>query len=111
MLYYIHKTLYYGLKYSKSENREPTVYTDSDFTGSTLLDGRKSTSGYIIYLAGAPIIWSLKRQTATATSTIEAEYIGQFNAIKHMVHMGHFLIELSIPYSLSMTLYADNQAA
>ena len=103
--------LYYGLKYSKSGNRKPIIYIDSDFTGSTLLDGRKLMSGYIIYLAGAPIIWSLKRQTATATSTIEAEYIGQFNAIKHMVYMGHFLTELSIPYSLLMTLYTDNQAA
>ena len=71
----------------------------------------KSTSGYIGYLAGAPIIWSLKRQTATATSSTEAEYIGQFNAIKHMVHISHFLTELSIPYSTLMTLFADNQGA
>ena len=71
----------------------------------------KSTSGYIGYLAGAPIIWSLKRQTATVTSSTEAEYIGQFNAIKHMVHISHFLTELSIPYSTLMTLFADNQGA
>ena len=28
-----------------------------------------------------------------------------------MIHVGHFLTELSIPYSLPMKLYADNQAA
>ena len=71
----------------------------------------KSTSGYVEYLTGAPIIWSSKRQTTIATSTTEAEYIGQFNAMKHMVYLDHFLTELSIPHSTPMTLFTDNQSA
>ena len=99
----------YDLKFFRTENSEPIFYTDSDFADSILQDGMKSISNYVGYLVDVPIIWFLKCQTTTTTSNTEAEYIGQFNVMKYMVYISHFLTELSILYNTSMTLFTDNQ--
>ncbi|RVW77918.1 hypothetical protein CK203_048304 [Vitis vinifera] len=56
---------------------------DSDFAGC--VDSRKSTSGYIFILAGGAISWRSVKQTMTATSTMEAEFISCFEATSHVL--------------------------
>ena len=46
-------------------------------------------------MAGGPISWSSKRQSTVATSSTEAEYIGQYNAAREAVWIRNFLEELS----------------
>ncbi|XP_073014602.1 secreted RxLR effector protein 161-like [Primulina eburnea] len=44
------------------------------------IDSRKSTSGYIFMLAGGAVSWRSAKQTWTATSTMEAEFVACFEA-------------------------------
>jgi hypothetical protein len=50
------------------------VFVDADHDGDLLT--RRSRSGFIVFLNGAPIYWSSKKQTSCKTSTFG---IGQLN--------------------------------
>jgi hypothetical protein len=56
-------------------------YVDADFAGLWRAEDPhdphcvRSRTGYIIMLAGCPVIWSSKLQTLISQSTMEAEYI------------------------------------
>ena len=77
MLRYIKGTIDHGvLLPKKSKNRinvEVQGYTDSDFSGDQ--DEKKSTTGYIFMIEGAPISWSLRKQSIMALSSCEVEYV------------------------------------
>ena len=45
-------------------------------------------------MAGGPVSWSCKRQSTVATSSIEAEYIGQYNGAREAIWIQSFLREL-----------------
>src|SRR6266536_5016116 len=90
---------------------EDTASTDADYAGKTLAEDGKSTSKYVIFLAGGPICWSSKRQSYVTTSSTEAEYVGQANTIKHIVALCQFFTELRLPLTLPITLYTNNQSA
>ena len=58
------------------------MYVDADFAGmwNATADCQdpirvKSRTGYLLLLAGCPLLWSSKLQTEIATSTLEAEFI------------------------------------
>ena len=53
-------------------NQEMDVFCNADWAGGA---DRKSTSGYIITIAGGAIAWSSKKQNSVALSTAKAEYI------------------------------------
>ena len=66
------------LTYKRSDQLEVTGYSDSDFSGCP--DDRKSTSGFIFMMAGGAVSWKSVKQTLTATSTMEAEYVACYEA-------------------------------
>ena len=47
-------------------------YSDADYAGC--LESRRSIGGYAFLLGGAAIIWSSKKQSNVAGSTMEAKY-------------------------------------
>ena len=104
---YLHGTKYYKLMYIRTSNLEVVSYSDSDFVGC--VDSRKSTSGYIFILAGGVVSWSVK-QTLTATSTMEVEFISCFEATSHGVWLKSFIFGLRIMDSISrpLSIYCDN---
>jgi hypothetical protein len=108
---YIAKTLSLGIVYNRHDTRNPYAYTDADWAGSTLIGDSKSTSDYVVMLAGAPIAWSSRRQTTVATSSTYAEYVGQANVIKQACHLIQFLGEVYRFPNLPLKIYADNQGA
>ena len=59
-----------------------TAFTDSDWAQS---ENRKSISGYIIQMAGAPILWYSKQQTVVALSSCEAKYIACTHLAKELL--------------------------
>ena len=109
---YIRGHTKYGITYS-DVSRKLYGYTDSDHGGTVHKEGRRSTSGYIFWLANGPISWSSKRQTTVATSTAEAEYIGQFNAGTESVWIRKFLTELGFKHLASdaTVIHGDNETA
>ena len=108
---YITKTLSLGIVYNRHDTKGLHAYTDADWAGTTLIGDSKSTSGYVVMLAGTPIAWSSRRQATVATSSTHSEYIGQANVIKQACHLIQFLGEVYRFPSLPLKIYADNQSA
>ena len=108
---YLQGTKDYMLKYRRTNNLEVIGYSDSDYAGC--VDSRKSTSGYIFMLAGGAVSWRSVKQTLTATSTMEAEFVSCFEATSHGVWLRSFISGLRVVDSISrpLLLYCDNSAA
>ncbi|KAJ9709816.1 hypothetical protein PVL29_001334 [Vitis rotundifolia] len=108
---YLQGTKDYKLMYRRTSNLEVVGYSDSDFAGC--VDSRKSTSGYIFILAGGAISWRSVKQSMTATSTMEAEFISCFEATSHGVWLKSFISGLRVMDSISrpLSIYCDNSAA
>ncbi|XP_070009956.1 secreted RxLR effector protein 161-like [Nicotiana sylvestris] len=98
------------LVYKKVDNLDLLVYSDSDFAGCQ--DTMKSTYGHIFMLAGGAISWKSEKQSITATSTMEAEFIICFETVSHAVWMKNFLTKLQIIDFISKTviIFIDNSA-
>nr|CAN61946.1 hypothetical protein VITISV_031894 [Vitis vinifera] len=98
------------LMYRRINNLEVTSYSNSNYAGC--IDLRKSTSGYVFMLAGGTVSWRSSKQTLTATSTMEAEFVSCFEATSHGVWLKSFIYGLRIVDSISMPLktYCDNSA-
>jgi len=77
-LRYIQGTKDLMLTYKKSGNLEVVDYSDADFVGC--VDTKKSTSGYIFTLTGGAISWKSSKQTVTASSTMQAEFVACYGA-------------------------------
>jgi hypothetical protein len=70
---YLKGTLDYGLSYDGDHDFTLSGYTDSGWAGS--VSNRKSTLGCYFSLGSAMISWQSRKQSSTALSTTEAEYI------------------------------------
>ena len=103
---YLKGTLNYGLVYRKRSLTGVIGYSDSDFAGDQ--DDRKSTSGYIFQIGNTAISWKSKKQTSTALSTAEAEYIALSQAAQELRQLSSDLKCLIVNPTV---LYEDNQAA
>ena len=114
---YLNGTIHIGFTYSHSPSKSPIPfgYSDSDYGGTVVKEGRKSTSGYIFFVAGGPVSWSCKRQSVVATSSTEAEYIAQYNASREAIWIRTFLQELGYGFGnltdQPTVIYADNNGA
>ena len=54
---------------------KPYGFTDVDYGGTVVQNESRSTGGYIFMLGNGPVSWASRRQTTTAVSSMEAEYI------------------------------------
>ena len=69
--------------YRQTNNLDVIGYSDSNFVAC--VDSCKSTSRYIFMMAGRAISWKGVKQTLTATSSMEAEFVSCFEATSHGV--------------------------
>ncbi|KAK8934286.1 hypothetical protein KSP39_PZI015019 [Platanthera zijinensis] len=83
-------------------------YVDSDFAGD--IDRRRSTSGYLFTLAGAPVGWRSTLQATVALSTTEAEYMALTEAMKEAIWMQGLLDDLGVEQE-HLTVHCDSQSA
>ena len=67
-------------------------YSDSDYAGD--IATRRSTSGYVFFMAGGPISWKSARQHAITLSSTEAEYYALTEAAKEAIWLQSLLFEL-----------------
>jgi hypothetical protein len=106
---YIRNTLDYALVYRRNALLTPFGYFDSDYGGC--LDTRRSTSGQVFIMAGAPVSWASKRQATVALSTVEAEYISLTRAAQQLKWMYAWMTEVGLEQALPGLLYGDNRGA
>ena len=57
--------------YSWNNSGECVRYSDADWAGD--INDRKSMSGYVLQINGAPVMWRSKKQVCVALSTAEEE--------------------------------------
>ncbi len=106
---YLKGTINYGITYYKDSSNFISGYCDADYAGDIL--SAKSTTGYIILLAGGPISWRSKLQSIIAQSTTEAEYIAINAVTKEAVYIKALLEELGYYKQNKFPIYTDNNGA
>ena len=82
-------------------------YSDADLGGCR--DTRKSTSGSVFISSGGAISWSSKKQSLTAQSTVEAEYIALSFAAREALWLRQLCNETQHTTTDSVSLGVDNQ--
>ena len=110
ILRYLKGTSNFGLMYSnKDVDRPMTGFSDADWASD--VNDRKSTSGYLFMMSGAPISWKTKKQTCVALSTAEAEYIALSAATQEVTWLRQLLKDMLIEQTNPTIMYEDNQSA
>ena len=101
------------LVYKKIEDQDFEIKAYADASYKSDMDDLKSTSGYIFVLAGGAISWKTAKQSLTATSTFQAEYIAIFEATGHALWLKNFVSQLKLVESVEkpMIIYCDNASA
>ena len=95
-----------GLILDPSDDLAIDCYPDADFAG---LWGHahpqdphcvRSRTGYVITLAGCPVLWSSKLQTEIALSTMESEYVALSTACKDLFPVMDLVKEIGTFFNL-----------
>ena len=101
---YLKETRHYALQLGGS-----TIplegYVDADYAGD--IDMRASTTGFLYKVYGGAVVWGSKKQSATANSTVEAEFRAASHAIKEALWLRGLLEELGFDL-WRIPLYCDN---
>ncbi|CAA0827649.1 cysteine-rich RLK (RECEPTOR-like protein kinase) 8 [Striga hermonthica] len=112
LLRYVKGTVDQGIIFPKTTGGSGlrlTVFSDADMAGE--IDGRKSTSGVLVFLGSASISWQSLKQKIVALSTCEAEYVAAATAACQAVWLRRLLGELTGEEARPPTLMVDNQPA
>ncbi|GJX66358.1 hypothetical protein Tco_0300701 [Tanacetum coccineum] len=105
---YIKGTTHLGLWYPKGSGIETIVYPDSDHAGDYV--DRKSSSGICTFIGCCLTSWFLKKQTALAISTTEAEYVSAGKACQQTLWMKQALVDYGISLD-DIPIMCDNKEA
>jgi len=84
-------------------------FCDSDWAGD--IDTRRSTTGYLTFMAGGPIAWQSRLQTTVATSSMEAEYMAAYALIQEICWLRGVLSELGFNSDEPTRVYMDSKSA
>ncbi|GJT30417.1 hypothetical protein Tco_0910692 [Tanacetum coccineum] len=105
---YIKGTWHLGLWYPKGTGIETVVYADSDHAGDYV--DRKRTSGICTFVGCCLSSWFLKKQSALAISTTEAEYVSAEKACQQALWMKQALIDYDVRID-DVPIMCDNKGA
>ena len=100
-----------GITYTSKGARELCAYSDADWGDCP--DTARSTTGFVLMLAGAAIDWRSKLQPTVALSTVEAEAMALCAATVEVEYTRGLLHELSGSKYIPMAtpVYVDNKGA
>ena len=95
-----------GIRYSKpkdfKDHNRVHCYVDSNFAPG------KSQTGYIYFMNGAPIVWASRKQSATATSSMEAEVAAACDAGNECKFINDLLYEWQEPMTKAVNIKTKN---
>jgi Reverse transcriptase (RNA-dependent DNA polymerase) len=91
------------------KSAELTGFVDSDWAGDR--NDRRSITSYVFLICGGAISWSSKKQSSTAQSSTEAEYMAGAHAAKEVAWLRAFLSEIGRSQNSPTSLFIDNQSA
>lgn len=96
------------LSFVHSSNRNLIAYSDSDYASDK--DDRKSTTGYIVLMAGAAINWRSTKQKIITLSSTEAEFMALTSTMQEVIYFKQLLSELNFPCP-NFEIKVDNTSA
>ena len=105
---YLKGTVDRGLVYTKNGGSHLVGYSDSDYAGD--ITTRRSTAGYVFYLAGGPIAYRSSLLKTVALSTTESEYMALCMAAQEAMWIRGFLNHVGHTGSKAVTIYEDNRS-
>ena len=109
---YLAGTRELGIGYQQGSGKQLALraYVDSDYAGDP--DTRRSTYGYLVFLAGGPVAWRSKQQQHVARSTAEAEYCAIAESGLDIVHLRMVLMQMRVlPQDYTVIVENDNKSA
>ncbi|KAI5311941.1 hypothetical protein L3X38_041114 [Prunus dulcis] len=110
VLRYLQRIKDYKLVYKMSQNLELIGYVDADLGGC--LDIKKTTSGFVFLFGGWAVSWKSVKQSLTATSTMQAEYIACYEATSQAIWLRNLIRSLRVVESIErpILIWNDNIA-
>jgi hypothetical protein len=108
---------FYGDAVEHIPNNAPTplgkpveirCFVDADHAGDKVT--RKSRTGIVIFLNGAPIIWYSKKQNTVETSTFGSEFVALKIAAEMLRGLRYKLRMMGIPIAGPSYVYCDNNS-
>jgi len=108
ILEYVSNTFDVGITYT-GEIMNFHGFCDSDWAGDQ--DTRRSTTGFLVFMAGGPIAWQSRLQTTIAASSMEAEYMAAFDLIQEICWLRGVMSELGFELEEPTRVYMDSQSA
>lgn len=81
------------------------AFSDASFANE---EGRRSRTGYIIYVNGTPLAWKTKKQTLVTTSTFAAEYVALSHTTTDLLWMKSLFEELGMEMVEVPKILEDN---
>jgi hypothetical protein len=110
VLRFLKTTLVKGLHYTGSSNGlQLCAYSDADWASNR--DDRRSTSGILVMMNNAPVIFKSRTQQVVTLSTAEAEYVSLSMCVQEVIWLLSLLDEMGIKYGRPITIHEDNQSA
>ena len=94
---------------NKSNTWDMMTYCDSDYAGDK--DGRKSVSGFVIYILGCLISWKSRGQKSVTLSSTEAEYVAISELCAEIMFLKQVLEFLEVEVTLPIIVRVDNVGA
>ena len=110
VLRYLSGTRSYGITYSDVLDHPNHFfgYADASFAN---MDDYKSITGYVFKMAGSAITWYSRKQSVTAMSTMEAEYIALSEAAREARWLRNLFSELGFAQKLPTKIWGDNEGS
>jgi hypothetical protein len=85
-----------------------SCYVDADWAGCA--ETRRSTTGYILYVCGAPLSFYSKRQKSVTVSSTEAEVYALSEALSEVQNIQQMVSEFT-PVERPIIVHEDNKGA
>jgi hypothetical protein len=114
LIKYILDTKNQGLLMSPLKPQEKNTWImsaccDSDYAGDK--DGRKSVSGFVVYIQGCLISWKSRKQKSVTLSSSEAEYVAISEVCAEIMFLKQVVEFMEIKVKLPIIVKVDNVGA
>jgi Reverse transcriptase (RNA-dependent DNA polymerase)/gag-polypeptide of LTR copia-type len=106
---YLLKTKNHSLIFGDLKSQTP-LQAFSDANWAEDRTHRKSSSGTLCQVFGAPVSWSSKKQDVVAISTTESEYYALTETIREVIWLKELLANFQIIVQLPIPVFMDSQS-
>jgi len=106
IFHYLRRTAHYRLTYKQTGSLVVSAFSDADW--ASCINSRRSVCGSIVQIGGNTVMWRSKKQTTTALSSTESEYMALTDCAKEVVWLRSLLNELDCHQDAASMIWDDN---